>query len=183
MCSNGLEAIEMTKIFEPDLVLLELNMPIISGYNVIKDIKKINSKIKILVLTLEENEESMNLALQKGADGYFLKNIRFDDLYIILKSTFGDSSFYFNNKEFMKEGEYNTEIKNVGELKIIFTPREKQVLELVVKGMTNEEIAGRLKISIGRARNIVTELMNKCMAKNRTQLAVMSINASLVKDI
>lgn len=181
--SNGLEAIEMTKIFEPDLVLLELNMPIISGYNVIKDIKKINSKIKILVLTLEENEESMNLALQKGADGYFLKNIRFDDLYMILKSTFGDSSFYFNNKEFMKEGEYNTEIKNVGELKIIFTPREKQVLELVVKGMTNEEIAGRLKISIGRARNIVTELMNKCMAKNRTQLAVMSINASLVKDI
>ena len=180
--SNGVEAIEMAKIFEPDLVLLELNIKIISGYDVIKEIKKIDSKIKVLVLTTDENEESMNKALQKGADGYFLKQMKFGDLYTILKNTFENIPFYINNKElslesFMKEGECTSD------LKILFTPREKQVLELVVKGMTNEEIARKLQISIGRARNIVTELMNKCMAKNRTQLAVMSINASLVKNI
>ena len=184
--SNFLEVIEMIGLFEPDLILLGLSVEEFQD-NVIKEIKKINSGIKIIILTEEESEESMNLTLQKGVDGYFLKNIKFEDLYILLKNALNNNFFDFDDKELnsenIKDKEYKDELQKIEELKITFTPREQQVLELVVKGMTNDEIATKLKISIGRARNIVTELMNKCMAKNRTQLAVMSINASLVKDV
>lgn len=169
--SNGKEAVEMAVKTCPHIVLMDLNMPQYSGYEAIKEIKKIDENIKIIVLTVEEDETSVAEAIENGADDYLFKNIAYEDLSFILRDV--NKKRY---KEINIEDIYSNCKKYRVNSKIQFTQREREVLKLVVKGLTNEEIARILDISVGRARNIVAELMNKSMVKNRTQLAIFGYN-------
>lgn len=169
--SNGKEAVEMTAKTSPHIVLMDLNMPIYSGYEAIKEIKKIDENIKVIVLTVEDDEESVIEALENGADDYIFKNVAYEDLSYILRDVNKNRAKKINLEDIYNNGEnyrLNSRIK--------FTQREREVLKLVIQGMTNEEIAKILDISVGRARNIVADMMNKSMVKNRTQLAIFGYN-------
>ncbi len=169
--SNGKEAIEMATKTSPHIVLMDLNMPVYSGYEAIKEIKKIDENIKVIVLTVEDDEASVVEALKNGADDYIFKNIAYEDLSFILR----DANKNRSNKVNLEDIYNNCKSYRLNS-KIQFTQREREVLKLVIKGMTNEEIAKLLDISVGRARNIVADMMNKSMVKNRTQLAIFGYN-------
>lgn len=162
---NGIQAVEMYIELLPDVVLMDLNMPIYSGYEAIKDIKKLNGDSKILVLTVEDDDKSIYQAFINGADGSILKDIGADDLFEVIKTTyFGkkyvvDCAFYFGNEQVK---DLDMGIFKKEELRE-FTIREKEVLNLLVTGLTNEEIAVILGISTGRTKNIVADLIAKCM--------------------
>lgn len=181
--ADGKEAVEMSRKFVPDVILMDLNMPIYSGHDAIKDIKAFDDRIKILVLSVEGDEANITKAFQNGADGYVLKDIAPKELSVVMKKTFYGEKYVLENAfsvgtEIIKinKNQFNESIY----LKVEFTAREKEVMGLVMVGMTNDEIADSLGISAGRARNIVAELIAKCMVKNRTQLAVMAVKISML---
>jgi len=180
---DGREAVEMALRYNPDIILMDLNMPVYSGYEAIKDIKSLRNHIKILVLTVEGDKKNIAQAFLNGADGYVMKDICTEALSAAISNTYQgvpciqDSAFNLCGGEVA-----SAEPRQYGslDLKVNFTVREKEVLELVLEGLTNEQISDVLGISVGRARNIVTELISKCMVKNRTQLAVMAVTMKML---
>lgn len=182
---DGMEAVEQSLKHRPDVVLMDLKMPVYNGFQAIIDIKAYDPAIKILVLSTEENEKSIITAFTNGADGYVLKDIAPDELSKIIKKVFNGEKYVHESGfsvglEMIKGNQYNLSGSNC--MRFDFTEREKEVLELVMEGLTNEEIAEGLGISTGRARNIVTDLISKCMVKNRTQLAVIIAKRKMIAE-
>lgn len=182
--SDGREAVQMSEKLSPDVILMDLNMPVYSGLSAIVDIKKNNPEIKILVLSTASDERNIAAAFRNGADGYVLKDIASQDLFVAIKKAFAGESFIHEFAYHL--GNKTTAIPGSGAKdcpgEIELTDREKEVLELVVKGMTNEEIAENLGMSAGRARNIVADLISKYSVKNRTHLAVTAVTLQLRKE-
>lgn len=180
--ANGMEAIQMTKDLKPSVVLMDLNMPIYSGYEAIVEIKHFNSRIKILVLTVEDSEEHITRAFINGADGYVLKDLNVEELATAIRKAAKNEkyvathAFHMNELVGIKEGLFLEE--DMG-LDFELTKREKEVVSLVIQGQTNEEISDCLGISVGRARNIVADLISKYHVKNRTQLAVAALKLEI----
>jgi DNA-binding NarL/FixJ family response regulator len=177
--ADGREACQLCEQQQPDVVLMDLNMPVLSGQEAIIRIKAMNPHIKILVLTAEGAEEEIARAFQNGADGYVLKNIAPADLTVMIHKTHQGQPFIHDSAFCVGQGVFQngtTQHQSSLDPPRDFTDREKEVLRLVMTGMTNEEIAEGIGVSAGRARNIVAELISKCMVKNRTQLAVMAVS-------
>lgn len=177
---DGKEAVRMSKELHPDIILMDLNMPVYSGHDAIVEIKKDNPNIKILVLSVEGDEKNITTAFKNGADGYVLKDIAPDALFLVMKKAFAGEKYvheyaFHMGQEAIKFRYQATEAEPYASCDIAITGREKDVLDLVMQGMTNEEIADVIGLSAGRARNIVAELISKCMVKNRTQLAVIAM--------
>jgi DNA-binding NarL/FixJ family response regulator len=180
---NGRKAVEMSRIYHPDVILMDLNMQVYSGYDAIVDIKEYDSKIKILILTTETDEGDITSAFINGADGYIPMDIDINGLLIIIKKVFNVEKYAyeygFSTGQKIAKNSHNN-MANARYMRINFTEREKEVLELVTEGLTNVEIAEKLGMSTGRARNIVAELISKCMVKNRTQLAVTMAKVKMI---
>lgn len=172
LASNGMEALQKFVELLPDVVLMDLSMPIYSGLDAIKDIKNIKKSSKILVLSVEDDEKSIYTAFNNGADGYVFKNIKASDLIDIIKKIHNGESFFKDEAFcFVKNEIENISLNNNAEL----TNREREVFKLVSMGLTNEQIALCLGISCGRIKNIVADLISKFMVQNRTQLAIIAL--------
>lgn len=182
---DGKEAVMLCKELQPDIILMDLNMPIYSGHDAIIDIKKFGFRTNILVLSSEGDEKNIATAFKNGADGYVLKDIEPNELFMVMKKAFagekyihecafylGQEAISFRKNSVHLDTHWNVEI----------TGREKDVMDLVMQGMTNEEIGECLGLSAGRAKNIVAELISKFMLKNRTQLAVMSMKLRIQEE-
>lgn len=179
--ADGKAAVEMSIELEPDIILMDLNMPVYSGNDAIIDIKRTKPYIKILVLSVDVSEKSITQAFINGADGYVQKNIAPKELIITIKKAVAGEK-YIQDFAFHINRESANFIEPNVSAKVEITDREMEVLELVMQGMTNDEIADYVGISSGRARNIVTNLITKYMVKNRTQLAVMAATLKLCKE-
>ncbi len=180
---DGREAIDLCSKLKPDVILMDLNMPVYSGHDAILEIKKLNLDTKILVLSVDGDERNVATAFKNGADGYVLKDIVPEELFAVIKKAFAGEK-YIREFAFYIKREWNPwtiSIGNEHKFSIELTEREKEVLDLVIQGMTNEEIGEAIAMSAGRARNIVAELISKFMVKNRTQLAVMAVTQMSLK--
>lgn len=181
--SNGLEAIEMCEVSNPDIILMDIIMPKIDGIEAIMKIREKNKEVKILVLSTIGDEENILKAIKNGADGYMLKDIGLDELILAIQCINKGLSFVHKNAYSVKRVNHSEESIKLNTIKheevnAIYselTNREKSVLELVAEGMSNEEIAASLSISEGRVRNVVSSLISKFMIKSRTQLAVTAV--------
>lgn len=177
---DGREAVNMCLEFKPDVILMDLNMPVYSGHDAIVEIKKLNTDTKILVLSVDGDERNVATALKNGADGYVLKDILPEELFSVIKKAFAGEKYIHEFAFYIKREEVSTTFSTrYGQYSVELTEREKEVLDLVVQGMTNEEIGEAIGMSAGRARNIVAELISKFMVKNRTQLAVMAVTTQM----
>lgn len=177
--TNGNDAVLESIKKNPDLIIMCLNSCETSLYMAIKKIKAYDYKIRIWVVSFEENKKMAEMAMKNGADGYFIDDIHINNLFVVLLEKYYHTQ---EKKEIFCVRKYENEKQLKGEeyyLNIHLTTREREVLRLVIEGMTNSEIAICLGISVGRARNIVTELIMKCMVKNRTQLAVLAVKMGI----
>ena len=169
---SGKEGILLTEELNPDVVLLDLRMPDMGGVEVIVALRASRPETKILVLTNYQLDEDVFKALEAGALGYMLKSTSQEELVDAIH-TVGKGKRRIPTVLAMRLAE------RVGRASL--TTREKEVLELVVEGLKNKEIARKLYISNITARNHVVSLLSKLDAKDRTEAATIAIRRGLVR--
>ncbi|MCW3489522.1 response regulator transcription factor [Dethiobacter alkaliphilus] len=171
VAANGREAYERCVENKPDIVLMDVRMPVMDGVLGTKLIKEHYQDIKVVILTTFKDDEYIAEAVRNGAEGYLLKNQSLDSIVDSLRVV-GEG-----NTVFQKEvaGTLHAILK--GEKKkdpasFQLTKREFEVLKLVGEGLSNDEIAQKLFLTPGTVRNYISNLLVKLSLRDRTQLAI-----------
>jgi DNA-binding NarL/FixJ family response regulator len=179
---DGLEAIRCVEKKNPDLLLLDLNMPRMDGISVINEIKKRHPETKIIVLTMHMQEEYILEAFRSGAQGYCLKASSHDELKMAINAVLS-GKFYVSPEisgkvlEGFLEGQKNIKKKSSWD---ILTQREKEVLKLVGEGYQNKEIADYLFISVKTVEKHRANIMEKLDLHSASALTAYSIEKGLI---
>lgn len=176
---NGMEALELCKKEAPDLILMDIMMPICDGVEGTKLIKELNPSIKVLILTTFNDTENVSKALQNGADGYILKNVKPDELILAIKSTAKGLTILHKNTfdTFLNQSKIK---QNKLELNFTLSEQEIKIISLIVDGKSNKEISDDLHFAEGSIKNIISSILNKLKLRDRTQLAVFAVKNNLV---
>ena len=179
---DGLEASSVIDQLKPDLVLLDLSMPKMDGFDVITDVKKSSPRTKVLVLTVHSTEGYVRKCLRTGADGYILKKATRNELMsAVMHILAGESYIYPGIADSIIQGYLATpqeeqEISSFDSL----TRREREILKLVAEGYKNREIADYLCISRGTVVQHRHHLMKKLKLHNTAALTNYAIEQGLV---
>lgn len=177
---NGIECLDKLEKYNPDVLLLDINMPEINGIEVLKKIKENNKQIKVLMLTVHNEIEYLINALDSGVDGYIMKDAEFAELKKAIQ-------MIINCKQYIQPSlipALNSKLANrdIEKDKVeSLTKREKEVLIQVVNGMSNKEIATNLDISERTVKNHISNIFKKIKVSDRTQAAVFAIKNDLIK--
>jgi two-component system, NarL family, response regulator LiaR len=161
--SNGNEAIEFCKKNPVDIILMDIQMPVMDGIGACRVIKKINKYIKIIMLTTFHDYKNIHQSLQAGASGYLLKSDDTEKQIITIKTVYSGLSII--SEEALRSF---SESKNENNL----TARENEILELIANGLSNKEISKQIFISEGTVRNTISTILEKLELRDRTQLAI-----------
>jgi two-component system, NarL family, response regulator LiaR len=177
---EGATALELVKKERPDLVLMDLKMPILNGVEATRQIKKYYPDVKVLVLTTYDDDQWIFDAIQAGASGYLLKDTPRDQLIKALRGTIAGKT-YLDPAVAGKvlNQVYTRQIHPATLVTAKLTEREIEVLHLIAKGLNNIDISERLSLSEGTVRNHVSVILAKLGVSDRTQLAVIAIQHGL----
>ena len=165
VASDGQKAVEMCRSLSPDLVILDMQMPRLSGSEAIEKIRREHPNIRTVALTTFDDAETVAHAMEAGCNGFLLKVIEPEKLRASLLSIVGGMNVY--DEEAMSHLKMN--LRQRPELE--FTPRELEMLRYVSRGLTNAEIADRLNLRPGTVKNMISLLLNKTGYISRAQLA------------
>lgn len=185
--SNGREAVEKTKLIKPDVILMDIGLPDITGIEATKQILEYNNNIKVIALTSHISEEEVTASLQAGVNAYVIKDIATDILISIIKMIKAGAMWLDPQiVPFIRD-------KNCGVIpsrqlsRSVFrerhsnlTQREYEVLKLIVDGQSNSDIAKTLTISEHTAKAHVCNIIQKLVVDDRTQAAVKALKEGLV---
>ena len=179
---DGLSAIRTILGIEPDLVLLDLNMPKMDGISVILEVKGRSPGTKILALTMHKDEDNILQAFKSGADGYCLKTAGHDELLIAIRSVLSGKQYLSPEISGKILKGYLESRKSIGKESPfdLLTRREKQVLKLVGEGYQNKEIADYLSISVKTVEKHRANIMEKLDLHNASALTAYAIEKGLV---
>ncbi|HKL76026.1 MAG TPA: response regulator transcription factor [Halanaerobiales bacterium] len=173
---DGLETVEKIRNEFPDLVLLDLNMPRMNGIDTIKKIKEIAPNIRVLILTIHDDEEYIYEVTKAGAEGYIQKDIEPDELRNSIKKVMNGNKVFPTKIEEKVDKQIETEKSKLEEL----SNRENEVLELLAQGMSNRDIAEELYISEKTVKNHVSSILRKFSVNDRTQAVIVALKNGLV---
>ncbi|WP_053366455.1 response regulator [Bacillus sp. FJAT-27245] len=174
---NGQEAIELCRKLNPDLVLMDINMPGVSGLEATKRIKEEFPSLKIIMLSVSDDVADLFTAVQYGAQGYLLKSMDPDDWLHYLRALLQGKDDAARNLAGKLFGQFRG--VEPADLATSLTPREKEILLLVKEGLTNREIAERLSIAENTVKNHIKNLLEKLELDNRVQLAGYAVRHNL----
>ena len=177
--SNGKEAIQKVKELEPDVVLMDLVMPVMDGLTAIKQIKLMRPETEVLALTSFADDEKVFTAIRSGATGYLLKDVQPNDLVkAVLAAERGEVQLHPEvAKKLMHEVVAPAkESDSLDEL----TEREREVLSLLGHGMSNKEIAYKISVSEKTVKAHVSSILNKLNLPGRTHAALYASKRGLV---
>lgn len=172
---NGESAIELIEHLTPDVVLMDMRMPIMDGVETTRQIQKRFSRTKVLVLTTFDDDEYVTAALQNGAMGYLLKDTPSEELAFAIRAVhkgYTQLGPGIVKKLLTQFPTGTTQTPSPPESLVELTPREKEVLRLIASGANNKEIANQLYISEGTVKNHVTNILNRLNLRDRTQAAI-----------
>jgi len=169
--SNGQEAIKLCMDIAPDIVLMDIRMPIMDGVQATKLIKRQFQHIKILLLTTFKDIEYIRSAVKYGAEGYVLKSNSTQSIIESIKTIYSGNVVYEKQVAGLLSEMLSKEKKNLKEA-INITTREYEMMEFLSKGCSNIEISEKLYISEGTVRNNISVLLDKLNLRDRTQLAI-----------
>ncbi|MEH2167833.1 MAG: response regulator transcription factor [Nostoc sp.] len=173
---NGEQAINFVAQFQPDVILLDIRMPIMDGVAATQEIQKRFAKTKILVLTTFDDDEYVSAALKNGAMGYLLKDTPSEELAVAIRAVHKGYTHLGPGivKKLLTKFSHvaSTQSPPVPSSLTELTPREKEVLRLIATGASNREIAQELYISEGTVKNHVTNILNRLNLRDRTQAAI-----------
>lgn len=178
--SNGRECLEKIYVCNPDVLLLDINMPEMNGIEVLKKMKDDNSQIKVLILTVHNEMDYLMKAVDIGVDGYILKDSESAELKKAIRAV-KDGENYIQpslipalNSQLVNRDSDKDMISSL-------TNRELEVLVQVANGMFNKEIATNLNISERTVKNHISNIFKKIDVSDRTQAAVFAIKNNIIK--
>ena len=177
---DGEECLELLEKNDPDVLLLDINMPKKNGIEVLKEIRKKDTGLKVLMLTVHNEVEYLIKAIEIGVDGYILKDSESAELKKAIFAV-AEGEKYIQpslipalNAKLINKDEDKDKIEQL-------TKRELEVLAKVAKGMFNREIAISLNISERTVKNHISNIFKKIQVSDRTQAAVFAIRNDIIK--
>ncbi|MGG5254163.1 response regulator [Neobacillus sp. SM06] len=182
---DGIEAIKLTEEIHPDVILMDVNMPNCSGIDAAALIRERNQEVKIIMLTVSDDQDDLFEAIKNGANGYLLKNINFDDLIEHVSNVYkGEPAFSpgLANKILNQFSQIASQIEMESCRQYELSSREKEVLELVTKGKTNKYIARELFISEYTVKKHLQRILEKLHVNNRAEAAAVAVQKGLIES-
>jgi len=180
--SDGLEALQLYGILRPDILILDISLPRMDGIQVLTEVKLRYEQAKVIVLTMHEDEDYITLIMNAGASGYVPKAAVDEELYNAIDSVM-DGYIYLRPKEIstmLKKMQNETDSRNPY---VILSPREREVLQLLVQGFSLSEIARELTISIKTVDTHKTRMLNKLNLSKKSELVQYAIKYNLINMI
>jgi two-component system nitrate/nitrite response regulator NarL len=181
---NGLDGVEKAGTLSPDLVVMDVEMPVMNGVEATRLIREQRPSVKVVMLTVSDSDEHVFEAIRLGAHGYLLKDLRPEQLFDMIRSV-------MRNETPLSPaiaGRLLQEIRDGATTRVAspapaeapsVTPRELEILQLVAEGMSNKEIGKRLWITEGTVKNHVHNALEKLHMKNRIQAAAYIVRQGL----
>lgn len=178
--TDGAAAVEMVAKLKPDLVLMDLKMPVMNGVEATRQIRAKYPDVKVLVLTTYDTDNWVFDAIQAGASGYLLKDTPREDLIKSIRGTVSGRTYLDPGVAGKVLGQVSgKQAQPVTLITEKLTEREIEVLRLVARGMSNTEISERLFLSEGTIRNYISTILSKLGVSDRTRAAVIAIQCGL----
>lgn len=181
---NGLQAVEMAHALGPSLVVMDVEMPVMTGVEATRRIREELPGVKVVILSVSEADEHVFDAIKFGAHGYLLKDLRPEQLYDLIRAV-------MRNETALSPaiaGRLLREFREHSDRRPVATPestgpgltsREIQILQLVADGLSNKEIGTRLSITEGTVKNHVHNALEKLQLENRIQAAAYVVRHGL----
>ena len=187
--SDGTEAVAVAGEALPDVVLMDIRMPKISGIEACRATKEVAPSAKIVMLTISDEEEDLFEAIRAGASGYLLKDIPLDEVAEAVRAVHGGQSLINPSmagkllSEFAtlakRDDEEEERVQHVAAPKL--TDREMEVLKLVARGMNNRDIAKELFISENTVKNHVRNILEKLQIHSRMEAVMIAVRQKLIE--
>jgi len=169
--SNGREAVELFRQHQPDITLIDLRMPVMSGVEAIAEIRREFPGARIIVLTTYDGDEDIYRSVQAGAQGYLLKDMFFEELESAIRKVHGGARLIPGSvAERLAARMSSSEL----------TSRELEVLKQIVDGKSNKEIANVLSISEATVKSHINNILSKLGVSDRTQAATRALQRGIV---
>ena len=186
--ADGAEAIYKVDNLKPDILLLDVNMPRLNGLEVTKQLKQASATVKVIILTMHDDESYVLEVIKSGAVGYLLKDIEPGMLVKAIRIVFAGQSFMYPTLaqrlfgELSRQEEKRLEVPQMLERRKEerLTYREVEVLQLIGQGMSNQEIAKKLYLSEKTVKNHLTNIFRKINVVDRTQAVLYAIKHKIV---
>jgi len=178
---DGREAVEKAKRSLPDVVILDIGMPGLNGFDAARQIRKVSPASEVLILTMHESEQVIGEVLAAGARGYVLKSDAGRDLVTAVEALSRHKTFFTSSVAEMVLQKYlegNPEAASHETSSL--TPREREVVQLVAEGRTNKEVATALNISVKTAETHRTNIMRKLDCHSLSELVRYAIRNKII---
>lgn len=177
--ASGAEALEMVRTCVPDIVLMDIHMPGMSGLETTRTMKQLYPHLRIVILTVSDDVADLFAALQFGAQGYLIKNMETDDWISYLKSLFDDSADESRRLADRLFHRFRSNLSPEEPPVSVLTPRERDILICLSDGDHNRQIAERLNISENTVKNHIKNILEKLSMENRVQIASYAVRHGL----
>lgn len=178
--SNGEQALQLSRSTKADFIIMDIKMPIMTGIEASKIIKSENPQIKILILTLYENERDLIDSIMAHADGYLLKDIEPETLISSIKLINLGVSIY--KKDLLRKA-FSSRLPlkdDSNDLCVSFSETELEVIRKICEGKQNKLIAEELQCSLGTVKNKIAAILSKTNLNDRTQIVIYAIKQGLL---
>jgi len=185
LAENGRQALELLAEVQPDVVLMDLKMPVLNGVQATSRLRRDYPDVQVLVLTTYADDRWLFDAIRAGASGYLLKDTRRDELIAAVKGTAEGKSFLdpaVAGKLMKQAVAPHPSAVSAESQADPLTDREREVVSLLAEGHSNPEIARRLHLAPGTVRNYVSVILQKLGVSDRTQAAIVALRRGLVDD-
>lgn len=169
--TNGRQAIEMHAKFKPDVTLMDIRMPVVSGIEAIEAIRRASPQARIVALSTYSGDEDVRRALEAGALAYLTKEVLHDELLRAIRAV-------HTGRTYISAGVAATMAAQWTGPEL--SSREAEVLALIVRGMSNKDIASELRIAEYTVKNHVKNILSKLRVEDRTQAAIAAVQRGIV---
>lgn len=180
---SGSEALAMIQKLKPNVVLMDIGLPDISGIQITQQVRERFPDVKVIMLSMHDNQEYVFRALRAGANGYVLKQSTTTELVLALRAVAAGSTFLSPDVSQILISDYVHRAQSQDHAQQaldILTPREREVLQLIVRGFSNRQIAEQLHISIKTVETHRGNMMSKLDVHDRASLVKFAIDNGLV---
>ena len=180
--ANGRDAVTMAATLSPQVVVLDVAMPVLNGIDAAEQILNANSSIGIIILTMHADESYLLRALNVGVKGYLLKESAEEDLLLAIKSVARGKPFFSRaiNEALLEDYMRMLKQQGLSDSFDLLTAREKEVLQLLAEGKTNKEVAVVLDVSPYTVESHRTNLMQKLNVHNTAEIVLYAVRKRLV---
>jgi two-component system, NarL family, nitrate/nitrite response regulator NarL len=183
---NGLRAVEMARELQPDIVVMDIEMPVMNGVEATRLIRDHQPGVKVIVLTVSDADDYLFDAIRFGANGYLLKDLRPEELYDMLRAVMRNETPLSPAIASRMLREFHDHPPGVSHRTAVpglvgpgLTQREITILQLVSEGLSNKEIGSKLSITEGTVKNHVHNALEKLQLENRVQAATYVVREEL----